>query len=196
MKGVSLFIFKDARIFIVLFAVSFLINIYLVIPRVRNITIKPMPIDTLSTIEILIEKQKPTFSMLNYKASFYVGEALSVYGYASFSDDYARAFWEYREEYYHVRLKDNGFSHIWMLVAYENPTNFFHIGSGETDNTTKIVTFNGSKDLNRDLVNATMLIFDDHYWNATYMDLNTTKIVGCRCSVENVNYHDIYTYPE
>ena len=102
------------------------------------------------------------------------------------------------EFFYNVSctIKDNGFSHIWMLVAYENPTNFFHIGSGETDNTTKIVTFNGSKDLNRDLVNATMLIFDDHYWNATYMDLNTTKIVGCRCSVENVNYHDIDTYPE
>lgn len=130
-----MFIFKDAKIFIVLlFAVSFIINIYLIIPKIRGVFFKPMPIDTLSVIEKLIEEQRPTFYMLNEKPSIYVGESLFVYGYASFSDNYDEGLSrESREEYYLVLLWNNNIERIQVYFKKKDNRELYEILSREDD---------------------------------------------------------------
>jgi hypothetical protein len=88
-----------------------------------------------------------------------------------------------------------------MLVAHHNETTFYLIDTGKTDGLQipdKHVVMNGSIDLNTDL-DAQMFVFEDHYWNATYLDMNDlsqSDLGHCLRSFGWISYHDTYQFEE
>jgi len=80
---------------------------------------------------------------------------------------------------------------VWALIIYEPPNLYTLIDTNRTDSTTspyKDLTFEGSIELNRDLINATVYIIDFDAYNGTYTEI---PAVHSMISDGFVNYHDI-----
>ena len=98
-----------------------------------------------------------------------------------------------------VDVQDAGSNHTWMLVAHHNATTFYLLNSGKTDglqDPDKHLVMNGSIDLNTDL-DAQIILFEDHYWNATYLDmhdLGVDDLGHCLRSFGWICYHDTYQF--